>query len=76
MIKRFFLSLITALCVVSTAFGQTAGLLFVSPQQFFDNNGNPLSGGKVYYYQPGTLTFKNVWSDANETTLFDQSGYT
>ena len=68
MIKRFFLSLITALCVVSTAFGQNAGLLFVSPQQFFDNNANPLSGGKVYYYQPGTLTFKNVWSDANETT--------
>ena len=68
MIKRFFLSLITALCVVSTAFGQNAGLLFVSPQQFFDNNGNPLSGGKVYYYQPGTLTPKIVWNDANETT--------
>ena len=68
MIKRFFLSLITALCVVSTAFGQNAGLLFVSPQQFFNNNGNPLSGGKVYYYQPGTLTNKPVWSDANETT--------
>ena len=68
MIKRILLSLITSLCVVSTAFGQTAGLLFVSPQQFFNNNGTPLSGGKVYYYNPGTLTFKNVWSDANKAT--------
>lgn len=71
-IKQTILSLITALCVVHIAvwpvLAQTAGLLFVSPQQYFDNNGRPLSGGKVYYYQPGTLTFKNIWSDANETT--------
>lgn len=32
-------------------------LNFIGPtRQLFDNNGDPLSGGKVYFYQPGTLT--------------------
>lgn len=72
MIKQLLLSLITSLCVVTQVFGQTAGLLFVSPQQYFNNNGNPLSGGKVYFYYPGTLNAKTVWSDASETTPITQ----
>lgn len=71
-LKQIFISVITGLCIANIiiwpVYAQTAGLLFVSPQQYFDNNGRPLSGGKVYFYQPGTLTFKNIWSDANETT--------
>ena len=32
--------------------------------QFFDNNGNPLSGGKVHTYQPATLIAKATYSDS------------
>jgi hypothetical protein len=40
-----------------------------SRQVFFDTNGNPLSGGTVTFYVPGTTTPKNTWSDAAETVL-------
>ncbi len=32
-------------------------------QQFFDLNGNPLAGGSVYFYQPGTLTPVNTYQN-------------
>jgi hypothetical protein len=39
--------------------------LFASPhQQFFDNNGKPLAGGKLYAYDAGTTTYTNTWQDA------------
>ena len=38
-------------------------------QQYFDANGNPLAGGFVYYYIPGTTTFKNTYQDAALTIL-------
>jgi hypothetical protein len=31
----------------------------------------PLSGGQVYFYQPGTLTLKTTWSDVNKVTPLD-----
>ena len=31
--------------------------------QAFDSNGDPLSGGKVYTYQPGTSTPMTTYSD-------------
>lgn len=36
--------------------------------QFFDDNGNPLSGGKLYTYDAGTTTPKTTWTTAAETT--------
>ena len=33
-------------------------------QQYFDANGKPLAGGKVYYYIPYTTTLKNTYQDA------------
>jgi hypothetical protein len=45
----------------------TATLLPEAVPQFFDSNGNPLSGGSVYFYTPNTTTPKAVWSDAQET---------
>lgn len=31
--------------------------------QFFDGNGDPLSGGKLYFYEPGTTTEKTTYSN-------------
>lgn len=49
------------------ALAQSATLLPNGLQQFFDNNGNPLSSGSVYFYIPNTTTFKTTWKDAGET---------
>ena len=32
--------------------------------QFFDNEGDPLSGGKLYFYDTGTTDAKTTYSDA------------
>lgn len=38
---------------------------FLSPQvQFFDNNGDPLSGGFLYSYQAGTSTPQDTYTDS------------
>ncbi|MGI4813923.1 MAG: glycosyl hydrolase family 28-related protein, partial [Janthinobacterium lividum] len=37
-------------------------------QQFFNNAGVPLAGGKVYFYQPGTTTPLITWQDQAGTT--------
>jgi len=37
------------------------------PQQFFDNNGDPLSGGKIYAYRAGTSTPVAVYSNKELT---------
>src|SRR3990167_7255978 len=36
--------------------------------QFFDDNGAPLSGGKLYSYESGTSTPKTTYSEATGTT--------
>ena len=36
--------------------------------QEFDSNGDPLSGGKLYFYTTGTLTAKDTYSDLDLTT--------
>lgn len=53
---------------VGTAFAQTAAILPNAVSQYFDNNGNPLSGGTVTTYVVGTSTLKTTWRDANEVT--------
>lgn len=40
----------------------TARLLPPPYSQFYDNSGNPLSGGKVYFYHAGTSTLSKVYS--------------
>lgn len=37
-------------------------------QQFFDNNGNPLASGEVYFYIPNTTSPKATWEDAGKIT--------
>lgn len=47
---------------------------FVLPrQQQVDNNGNPLSGAKLYFFEPGTTTPKDVFSDDELSVAIDQS---
>jgi len=54
--------------------------LFPAPQQYFDNNGDPLAGGKVYFYEAGTTTPKNTYTDQGGLTananpvILDASG--
>ncbi|MDN7558231.1 hypothetical protein [Burkholderia orbicola] len=44
-------------------------LIPVGKVQWTDANGNPLVGGKVYFYVPGTTTPKNTWQDPAGTAL-------
>ncbi|MCU7840849.1 MAG: SGNH/GDSL hydrolase family protein [Candidatus Thiodiazotropha sp. (ex Troendleina suluensis)] len=36
--------------------------------KFFDDNGDVLAGGMVYFYEPGTTTPKDTYSDSETTT--------
>lgn len=47
----------------------TAGLLPNAVQQYFDNSGNPLTSGKVYFYEVGTSTFKDTYTSSAATTI-------
>jgi hypothetical protein len=46
-----------------------ANLLPLGRQSFTDDNGNPLVGGRVFFYIPNTSTLKDTWQDKNLTTL-------
>ncbi len=51
------------------------------PFRAFDQNGDPLNGGKLYTYEAGTSTPKQTFTDANEGTpnlnpiILDSEGY-
>lgn len=45
------------------------GLVPNAKQQFTDANGAPLSGGKVYFYVPGTTTPSPTYQDPQDTIL-------
>ena len=36
--------------------------------QILDNNGVPLRGGRLYFYEPGTATFKTTYTDSTLST--------
>lgn len=40
--------------------------------QFFDNSGNPLSGGKLAYFDAGTLSAKTVYQDSDASVPWTQ----
>lgn len=59
----------------------TVALSPISDAQFFDNNGDPLNGGKLFYYEGGSYTVqKTTYSTASGTTpnpnpiVLDSSG--
>ena len=43
-------------------------LFFGGDVQLFGNNGDPLAGGKVTFYEPGTSTKKDVYTDSTLAT--------
>jgi hypothetical protein len=65
--KTFLLSLLIV-GQVHFAYAQTASLLPNAVQQFFDNNGNPLTSGTVTTYIPSTGTLKTTWQDSGKVT--------
>jgi microcystin-dependent protein len=67
--KSFVLSVLM-IAQVHFAYAQTAALLPNAVQQFFDNNGNPLSSGTVTTYVPNTTTKKTTWQDSGEITAW------
>src|SRR4051812_19908329 len=71
-IRAIFLSyLIFTLSMgpVLPALASDAALLPNAVQQFFDNNGNPLTSGTVTFYEAGTSTKKDTWNDSAKTTV-------
>lgn len=68
---RAFLIIILSWGQINLSFAQTstASLIPNAVQQFFDNNGNPLTSGSVTFYLPGTSTLAPTWKNAAETIL-------
>lgn len=49
------------------------GAFLVAPYiQLFDENGDPLAGGLVYFYAPGTTTWQKVYQDSTLLTQHPQ----
>src|SRR5882672_3320994 len=67
MIKFFIRTLFCYLFICGQVIAQTAAILPEGKTQFLDNNGNPLSSGKVDFYIPSTTTRKTTWQDAAKT---------
>lgn len=67
-IKSFLYTFSIYILSGSLLYAQTAALLPNALQQYFDNNGNPLSSGTVGFYYPSTLNLKTIWRDSAEVT--------
>lgn len=70
---RSFLRIIAAIAVcffAASAYAQVQVAPFLtSAPQFFDANGNPLSGGKVCFFSAGTLNALATYSESTGTNL-------
>lgn len=61
------LVILLLVCFGNKGFATDASILPNGYTQYFDNDGNPLSSGKVYFYIPNTLTFKTTWQNSGKT---------
>lgn len=67
----FFLTVLSfGLLIFRPALATDASLLPPAVQQFFNSSGNPLSSGKVYFYEVGTSTFKDTYTSSAATTTY------
>lgn len=64
--KTFVLSALM-IAQVHFCYAQNAAILPPAKTTFVDQNGKPLTSGKVDFYIPGTTTRKTTWQDANAT---------
>lgn len=66
---KFFKIIVSFFLIISSAVyaADTASILPPAKTTFFDQNGKPLTSGKVLFYIPGTTTLKTTWQDAAET---------
>lgn len=63
--------IVAGLLIYLLAVGQAwpqAALLPNAKQTFLDNVGNPLAGGKVYFYVPGSTNKKTTWLNSDQTS--------
>lgn len=67
MIKRLLACLFGLLCFACIA--NSATLLPPGEMTFLDGNGQPLAGGRVYFYIPNTSTPKDTYQNAAQTVL-------
>lgn len=56
------------LILIAAAHSQTAILLPDPHPQFFDNNGNPLAGGKIFTFLAGTAIAQVTYTDSTAST--------
>ena len=64
----FLRILISILIIFTGLHSYAAELLPVVKQRFFDANGDPLAGGKLYSYEAGTTTPKATYTDRGALT--------
>lgn len=63
-------SIFIALCIISQvhfAYAQQGSIIPNGKATFLDQNGKPLTGGKVYFYTPNTTSPKTTYQDINQT---------
>lgn len=66
--KKLIITFLFFLLGAGPLWAQGSILLPNAEQQFVDANGVPYSGGKVYFYVPGTTTPKTTYQDEGLTT--------
>jgi hypothetical protein len=67
-IRTAVIAFVLALAALSAQAQTTYQLLFQPGSQFFDNNGDPLAGGKICTYAAGTSTPQAVYTDSTGGT--------
>lgn len=65
MIARRLFALLSALLLAAPAFAQTGTLLPVPQQMFQTSTGAPCANCKVYFYESGTTTLLDTYSDSD-----------
>jgi len=69
--KRILAIIMVLLFLCGGAFATTRSLQFDALLAgIMDDDGNPLSGGLVYFYEAGTTTAKNVYTDKAKTAPY------